>query len=205
MSALDVIPVPGYPGWYARRCAVEAWQRAGSPPIVSAGRLYADQKYLYDGWDARLPGFNPADNPADETQRLAHVRMVAFDLKNPTRDRAAMVRAGFQFPYDYEPWHAELPNVKSYAIVRSIPTPAAENAAPIVPKEDDNMPKYVQVKDDRGNFAIVGPDGVGRVLNGAALRGAEKIAKAANGGELPEVELSGEEWDSGTLYSFGAP
>ena len=70
------------------------------------------------------------------------------------------------------------------------------------PEEDDMATKYVQVKDDRGNFAMVGPDGVGRILNGAALRGAQKIARAANGGDLPEVELSGEEWDAASLNAF---
>ncbi|GAA5205876.1 hypothetical protein [Microbacterium kyungheense] len=149
MSPLDVIEIPGYPGWFARRVAVEAWQRAGSPRLTSAGRLYASQKYLWDGWAARLPGFNPADNPDDETQRLAHVRFVAFDLANPNHDRAAMQRAGFTFPYSYEPWHAELPNVRSYAIVRDIPSTAGGNARPIpdtptpTPTLEDDMPTLI--------------------------------------------------------------
>ena len=62
--------------------------------------------------------------------------------------------------------------------------------------------KYVQVKDDRGNFALVGPAGAGIIGNEHALRGVGKIAKAANGGDLPEVELSGQEWDAGTLGAF---
>lgn len=130
MSPLDVIPIPGHPGMYARRIAVEAWQEAGSPPINSAGRLYAVQKYFWDGWEQRLPGFNPADNPDDESQRLAHVRFVAFDI-DPTRTRIRRLEeAGLERPYEYEPWHWELPNVKKYAIVRSIPAPAGGTTTP---------------------------------------------------------------------------
>lgn len=122
MSPLDVIPLPGYPDMYARRVAVEAWQAAGSPRPNSAGRLHAKQKEFWDGWVARLPGFNPADNPDDESQKLAHVRFVAFDI-DPTPDRVRRLEAaGFIRPYKHEPWHWELPNVRQYAIVRSIPT-----------------------------------------------------------------------------------
>jgi hypothetical protein len=64
------------------------------------------------------------------------------------------------------------------------------------------MPRYVMVKDDRGNFALVGPDGVGTIVTGAALRGAQKIAIVANGGTLPEIQLSGEEWDAAALVAF---
>lgn len=138
MSPLDVIPIPGHPGKYARRAFVEAWQEAGSPPINSAGRLYADQKHFYDGWVDRLPGFNPADNPDDETQRLAHVRFVAADI-DPTPDRVRrLTAAGLIRPYSYEPWHWELPNVRRYAIVRTIPNHGG-TATPTESEEDDDM------------------------------------------------------------------
>lgn len=138
MSALDVIPIPGHPGMYARRVFVEAWQAAGSPPLNSAGRLYGKQKEFYDGWVNRLPGFNPADNPDDETQRLAHVRFAAGDI-DPTPDRIRrLTAAGLIRPYSYEPWHWELPNVRQYAIVRSIPTTGG-TAAPTESEEDDDM------------------------------------------------------------------
>lgn len=130
-SPLDIIPIPGHPGMFNRRAWVEAWQAAGSPPINnnSAGRLYGIQKMFYDGWRAGLPGFNPADNPDDERQRLAHVRFVAGDI-NPTPDRVRRLEAaGLKRPYSYEPWHWELPNVRSYAIVRSIPSTAGGGAA----------------------------------------------------------------------------
>lgn len=146
MGPLDVIPIPGHPGKYARRVAVEAWQAAGSPPINSAGRLYADQKYFWDGWDAREPGFNPADNPDDETERLAHVRFVAFDI-DPTPERIRRLEAaGFVRPYKYEPWHWELPNVRQYAIVRSIPA-AAGNTTPTQRRDPMGM-QIARNKDD---------------------------------------------------------
>lgn len=147
MSALDIIPLPGHPGKYARRAFVEAWQEAGSPPVNSAGRLYADQKHFYDGWRAGLPGFNPADNPDDERQRLAHVRFVAGDI-DPTPERVRrLAAAGLVRPYSYEPWHWELPNVRSYAIVRSIPRPAAGGVI-TRPEEDDMAPIIIAQRKD---------------------------------------------------------
>ncbi|MBF0817638.1 hypothetical protein E4U02_14625 [Microbacterium paludicola] len=122
MSARDIIRLPGT-GMYARRNFVTSWRAAGSPPLVSAGRLYLEQKRLFDGWRAGLPGFNPADDPDDETQRLAHVRFVAGDLANPARDAAACERAGLVRPYAYEPWHVELPgDPRRFNLVRSLPT-----------------------------------------------------------------------------------
>lgn len=121
MSALDVIELPGSPGKWARRAAVDAWVEAGSPPVNSAGRLHGEQKELYDGWLNRLPGYSPADNPDDETQRLAHVRFVGLDI-TPTPERVRrLAAAGLVRPYSYEPWHWELPNVRSYAIVLDLP------------------------------------------------------------------------------------
>ena len=132
MSGLDIIPIPGHPGMYARRVFVEAWQAAGTPPINSAGRLHAQQKYYYDGWRAGKPGFNPADNPDDERQRLAHVRFVAGDI-DPTPERIRRLKAaGLVRPYSYEPWHWELPNVRSYPLVRSLPATAGNQS-----QEDD--------------------------------------------------------------------
>ena len=131
-SPLDIIELPGQPGKYGRRVLVEAWQAAGSPPVNNsgAGRLYSVQKYFWDGWAARLPGFNPADNPDDETQRLAHVRFGALDI-DPTPERVRrLAAAGLVRPYSYEPWHWELPNIRQYGIVRALPTAPAPKPAP---------------------------------------------------------------------------
>ncbi|MCK8465875.1 hypothetical protein M0722_01590 [Microbacterium sp. KSW4-16] len=147
MSPLDIIPIPGHPGMHARRIAVEAWRTAGSPPINSAGRLYGAQKYFWDGWAQRLPGFNPADNPDDESQRLAHVRFVAFDI-DPTPERIRRLgAAGMIRPYAYEPWHWELPNVRSYAIVRSLPSTAGGTTTPTQRRDPMGM-QIARNKDD---------------------------------------------------------
>ncbi|EQM75916.1 hypothetical protein [Microbacterium maritypicum] len=148
MSALDIIPIPGHAGMFARRIVVEAWQAAGSPPINSAGRLYKQQLYYWDGWRLRLPGFNPADNPDDESQALAHVRFGALDI-DPTPERIRKLEAaGLVRPYKYEPWHWELPNVRQYAIVRTIPASAGgATPTPIAqPFEETEMYFYVQIQ-----------------------------------------------------------
>lgn len=112
---------------WARQEIADAWRAAGSPPLNSAGRLYGPQKELFDGWCAGLPGYNPADDPDDETQQLAHVRFVALDI-DPTPARvAALERAGLVRPYKHEPWHWTLPgDMRRFPIVRELPTPNQE-------------------------------------------------------------------------------
>lgn len=135
---------------FARRAIVTAWQAAGSPPVNSAGRLHGEQKRLYDGWRAGKPGFNPADNPDDETQRLAHVRFVALDI-DPTRDRIKrLAAAGLIRPYSYEPWHWELPNVRRYAIVRSLPTVGGVT----IPGKEDSM--FIAIVKNSDWYLVVG-------------------------------------------------
>lgn len=140
----DVIQFPGTAFWGIRPL-VEAWERAGRPRFHSAGRLYGEQKYLWDGYAAGKPGFFPADNPDDESQRLAHVRFAALDITNITREiRSRLEAAGLIFPYDYEPWHCELPNVRRYPIVRSLPTITAGSSKPIpIPEGDEDMSLFI--------------------------------------------------------------
>lgn len=135
MSPDDIIELPGQPGKYARRAVADAWVAAGSPPVTEAGRLYARQKYLYDGWARRLPGFNPADNPDQPWRQLAHVRFTALDIDpTPTRVRR-LTAAGLVRPYSYEPWHWQLPgDVRRFPLVTSIP--AGGTATPL-PQEED--------------------------------------------------------------------
>lgn len=135
MSPLDVIEIPGHPGKYARRVTVEAWQRAGSPPINDAARLKATQKWLWQSWVDGVPGFNPADNPDDPTKPCVHVRGVGLDVPPIYADD--MLAAGFEQPYDYELWHFQLPNVWAYPLIESFPTadPTTES------EEDDTIMK----------------------------------------------------------------
>lgn len=132
----DIVEIPGYPGMYARRIVVQMWQNAGSPHINDAGRLY--QKQL----DARLAYEGGWGSPADDPRRpdrypLAHVRFAALDVVNSAR--SAMIAAGFEYPYDYEPWHGQLPNIYSYPLVEYIPATASSAWSPFPnrPKEDD--------------------------------------------------------------------
>lgn len=141
-SPLDIIELPGQPGKYARRAVVQAWVAAGSPWVNSAGRLYAEQKRLYDGYRRGLPGFNPADNPDDPTQQLAHVRFVALDI-DPTPDRVRrLTAAGLVRPFWWESWHWTLPgDMRRYSLVTSIPLVADSDSsafpAPTASEEDD--------------------------------------------------------------------
>lgn len=109
---------------YARKPLADAWVAAGRPPINSALRLHGEQKWLWDGWQAGESGFNPADNPDDTSQQLAHVRGVALDI-DPTPSRvAALEAAGLVRPYAHEPWHWTLPgDMRRFPIVHALPKP----------------------------------------------------------------------------------
>lgn len=146
MSDLDVVPIPGYPGKWARRVVVDAWQKAGSPRILWAGRTYAEQKHLFEMWK-RGEG-NAADNP-DANTRQPHVRGLALDLARYT---PAIVRrmenAGFTRPIwrrngfsQDEPWHFE---PKLYVgNMRGIPkvtaAPSGGDPIPFDPNKEDDM------------------------------------------------------------------
>lgn len=133
MSPDDIIELPGQPGFYARRAIVDAWVRAGSPPVNSAGRLETEQQRAYDKFRAGTGA--PADNPAETWRPLAHVRFVALDI-NATPERVRALSAqGLVRPYSYEPWHWQLPgDVRAYPLVTSIPSTAAGAEKPFDPK-----------------------------------------------------------------------
>lgn len=142
MGALDIVELPGHPGHYMRRVAVDAWIRAGRPRPRSTGRLYSEQKYLFDGWRAGKPGFYPADNPDATWMQLSHVRFVAIDIwDNYSYWRPKMLAAGW-LPLSHEPWHFYLPNPQQYALVTSIPASATDGSTAfptptVAPLEDD--------------------------------------------------------------------
>lgn len=142
MSDMDIIDIPGYPGMFARRIVVKMWQRAGSPHINDAGRLYATQL------EARIKFENGKGSPADDPRRpdkypLAHVRFAALDVVNSAR--AAMIAAGFEYPYDYEPWHAQLPNIYAYPLVSEIPAAATSQPFNTEQSEEDEMSDFYRV------------------------------------------------------------
>lgn len=139
-NSFEVIEIPWQPGTYARRILVEKLDRAGRPPINSAGRLKAEQQKAWDAFQAGTG--SPADDPnRPDRDPLAHVRFAAADI-TPTPTRvAALAAEGLIRPYKHEPWHWELPNVRQYPLVDSIPAPQKE-------EEDSDMPKLI--KFDKG-------------------------------------------------------
>lgn len=193
MSADDVIPLPGHPGMYARRVVVEAWQAAGSPPVNSAGRLTTAQQDLYDGWAQRLPGFNPADNPAETWRPLAHVRFVGLDI-DPTPARvAALTRAGLVRPYSYEPWHWQpAGDVRRWPLVTSLPATSSTTDKPFTPggflmalndKQQDEL--YGWVKDIQNRVRGPKPDAdMLQIIESATTDTAKRVR-----GEKPHVDM----------------
>lgn len=194
-SPEDLIFLPGTAGMFARRALVEAWQAAGSPPVNSATRLKNEQQYYYDGWVNRLPGFNPADNPNDSRQALAHVRGVALDT-DPTPERVRRLSAaGLVRPYSYEPWHWQLPgDVRRFALITKAPVQGA-NSTPETPIERDedmwrilSCPAYdaaQQVVLMRENACETVPRGW--VINMILQGGVREIRYAGNNAMMDEV------------------
>lgn len=142
MSGDDVVFL-GKSTMWARRPVADAWAAAGSPPINSAGRLKREQLDLRIGWEQRLPGYQPADDPRDPSQPLAHVRGVALDI-TPTPERVARLEAaGLVRPYDYEDWHWQLPgDVRRFPLVTALPN------TPTRTKKGTHMHLYVQTQGD---------------------------------------------------------
>lgn len=201
MSPDDVIEFPGQPGKYGRRALVEAWQKAGSPPINEdgAGRLYATQKWLFDQWQAHVPGYNPADNPDETWRPLAHVRFVGADI-NPTPARVkALTAAGLVRPYDYEPWHWQLPgDVRRFALVTSLPTPTNNDDPKPFPSEEDKVKKYTTqdalARSEAGR--ILAPGG-GAYVNTSAKAATSQASNVIGAVGLYDITAN--------LYATGTP
>lgn len=195
-SPLDIIEIPGYPGLFTRRIVVEMWQRAGSPPINDAGRLYQQQL------DARLKYEAGTGSPADDPRRpdkypLAHVRFGALDVANWARQ--AMIDAGFEYPYDYEPWHGQLPNIYSYPLVTSVPASAYSGFTPFpdIPQEDDMA--YPILLNDRHLFMLA-PGYIKHFANGGDATLSRNIIAANDAW----IGLDTQQF-LGQLDSFGIP
>lgn len=199
MSDLDIIEIPGWPGMYARRIVVRMWQAAGSPPINDAGRLYASQK------EARRKFENGTGSPADDPDRpdlypLAHVRFGALDV--PPKYGAAMRAAGFRMPYDYELWHFELPNIRAYGIVTSIPSTAAESAEPFEINEESDMRTVLWV--NNGTIITFAPEQVKVETDYAGAVAVRNVtgSSAPSGSGFWEVDDRGV---SALCESYGVP
>lgn len=120
---------------------------------------------LYDRWRAGWAGYSPADNP-DSNQPLAHVRFGALDIDATPARVAALAAQGLVRPYSYEPWHWELPNIRIYPLVHSIPSSADSGASPFLPPAPQKKAKnsmstlYIDESTTPPTFALAG-DGEG--------------------------------------------
>lgn len=100
----------------------------GRLAVESAARTYAEQKYLYDGWIARRPGFNLAANP----DRV--MASTQYDLAGPGRGSWHMEQQatdGRSYGYAVDFNHSALPAriqaqlepvAAEYRLIRTVPS-----------------------------------------------------------------------------------
>ncbi len=107
---------------YAR--LVAAAEKDGILVTLNSGfRSYAEQKYLYDGFERKLPGFNTAAKPGYSN----HQNGIAFDLSvpggdgNPTYEwlKRHATACGFVRTVSKEPWHWEFDEPKARAALQA--------------------------------------------------------------------------------------
>ena len=74
--------------------------------VENAFRTYAKQAFLHDGWEARLPGFNPADPPGYSAHQRGDALDLAFGDEAEREKFAAEIapKYGFTRPTP-ERWH----------------------------------------------------------------------------------------------------
>jgi hypothetical protein len=123
---------------FTRAAMYDAWLHAGRPPINSSGRLKWMQQAAWDAYQ------NGTGSPADDPNRpalfpLAHVRYGALDIDPTPYIVARMTEAGMVRPYSYEPWHWELPGIRNYPLVDSVPQYAVDNVIPYYISMEDIM------------------------------------------------------------------
>lgn len=99
LLAVDLVP-------RAKAMLVEARANGMSPTINSAWRANEKQRFLYDGFKAGHPGFNPADPPGYSN----HQSGTALDIRCASHEQLeqfAALASGFGFtrPVEREPWH----------------------------------------------------------------------------------------------------
>ena len=99
----------------------DAAQQGVIVAINSGFRSFPEQKALFDGFQAGLPGFNPANRPGNSN----HQNGVAFDISvgagegNPTYEwlKKNGPARGFLRTVNKEPWHWEFDPQKAQAAV----------------------------------------------------------------------------------------
>jgi hypothetical protein len=110
-----------YGDFYAVWDVALAWHNAGRPTINDAGRTYAQQRELYDRWQAGWPGYYPADHPDNAGQPRGHMRFAALDIDWTSDRERRLYAAGLARPFPWENWHWAPDNIYSYPIVYGIP------------------------------------------------------------------------------------
>lgn len=170
---MSLVSIPWQPTYVLTTDTLALLERAGEIAghdirVTDAWREYAAQKYLYDGWVKRLPGFNLASNPDDPNSQNNHLRAAAVDIANRA-DRAAMLAAGFT-PDAVEWWHFNNPNWRNMPIIRTN-TSAASNGA-------TNLPTITDQELEMGAYIISSPTkGTAFVVDGVRVIGANSPAE----------------------------
>lgn len=141
-----LVPIPWQPALLVHRdllAKLEAIRaRVGRPPMLygpnSAWRSHAQQKALYDAYLAGTG--NPASNP--DTGNRTHMRGVAADLQDTSRQmQAACVAVGLQRD-PAEAWHWQLPNWANYPIISTLPDPDTLELDVRLIRREGNTPEW---------------------------------------------------------------
>lgn len=182
-------------GHYMVRDVYEAWNAAGRPPINSGGRLYGEQKYLYDSWKEGRPGFFPADNPdRPDLYPLGHVRFAALDIDATPERVRRLSEAGLIRPFPWESWHWAPRNIYDYPLVYAIPPGVANldvtdfpGTVTVIDEGDDTM-RHLYTKDNGGNLWTLVNVGTGELVQTREQSVADTWAEAWGSARVCSVQ-----------------
>jgi hypothetical protein len=138
---MSLVPIPWEPSLFLMPETLALLEAAGKKRGATlhvrqpdgAWRSYYTQKYYFEGWKARKPGFNPASDP--DVGFRQHMRGAAFDLINIDAATQAACRAVGLVRDGVEAWHWNHPNWANMPIVKTNTSTAGSGGTPIV--EDD--------------------------------------------------------------------
>lgn len=150
--------------------------------VASGARSTARQKELYDGWVARLPGYNPANPPGTSWHEYGNgipggVWALAVDFEEPYPHGAP----GLIFPIAGEPWHAQPSEISEPSRVNG-----ADSRLPVQPvvlsnKETSMQFTYIYNNED---FVWLGVERFhGHLPFGSALDGLKSSGQMADLGK----------------------